>query len=342
MLKTKKLAASVGLAVLSMVGSAANAALIDPFGTGGASVYDVMNLGWGNGNAISAPIDTFNGTVNQTQVGDLIQTFGHAKLTNFADENNDTITINGFNPNSWSYVFGFAEEVAVATDSATDSARTFRVVDGGVNFFEIWVGGAAATDLTGKGFNGDGGAVKVLSGSVLAWNALTGDGQTNFASSSQNLVTLDQNGANNYTGYQTVTGTGGGKINVAIDYVDSAYFLDGLGLLTLELVTDTFQNLPFQQVNPSSCFWDGSAYISGAGNGIAGGCGVAGDGGTVGLINGVYAGAYGPPGSEQIWTNTMFQTRATTVLPTLKVPEPGTLALLGLSLIGLATVRRKV
>lgn len=336
MFKLNKLTASVAVALLAVGAGSAQAARIDPFGLGGAGgVYEVANLGWNNGNAISTPISVAGGlSVANVNVGDTIQTYGQAKLQGLSDGDGNTFVIAGFNPNNWTYVFGFSE---VVTES-TATANTFRTttVAGQANFFQIWANGTAALDLSGKGFNGDGGATLLASGTVSDFDPITGIGQTSFDSSTiVDAGVLDQFGTNNYAGYTSLKGTGGGKINVKIATVNDKYFLDGLSLLTLDLITDTFQNLPFLQVNPSSCFWDGSAYFSGAGNGIADGCGVAGDGGTIGFINGVDTTALDPA-----FTNIMFQTRATTVLPT-GLPEPGTLALLGLGALGLFLRRRK-
>lgn len=333
MSKLTRIAASIAVGSMVTVAGSAHALLIDPFGTAGASTYDVATFGWQNGNSISTPISTVNGTVNNTAVGDTVQAYGHAKLQGFGDANGDTMSISGFNPNSWSYVFGFQETVAVATDVGVESARTFRTIASSTgNFFEIWANGNNAVDLTGKGFNGDGGAVLILSGTVLPWNALTGEGQTDFKSSSAVLVDLDQFGTNQYSGYQTVTGTGGGSISVLVGYRNPNYILTDIVNMDVEILTDTFNNLPYSQVNPSSCFWNGAAYFTGAGNGITDGCGGIGDGGTIG-INGVYL-------AGTAYTNTQFSTRATSVLP---IPEPGTLALLGAGLFGMAfRQRRKV
>lgn len=339
--KKTRIATAVAAAAVALASGAAQAARIDPFGFGGAGgSYEVGNLGWNNGNAISTPISIASGGgVQNTAVGDTIQTYGQAKLQGLNDVDNNTIVVAGFNPNTWSYVFGFSEEVVAATDVAATSSRTFRTttVAGQANFFQIWAGGAPAVDLTGKGFNGDGGGTLLISGTIADYDPLTGIGQTSFNSSSALLGDLDQFGTpvatrNDYAGYKSISGTGGGKITAVIDSVNDMYFLDGISLLTLDFITDTFQNLPFLQVNPSSCFWDGTAYFEGAGNGIPGGCGTAGDGGTIGLINGVQTAADA--------TNTMFQTRATTVLPT-GLPEPGSLVLLAAGLFGLAAARRK-
>lgn len=344
MFKLNKTAACVAAALLAVGAGSAQAARIDPFGLGGAGgTYEVANLGWNNGNSISTPLFQADGTtplksVNETAVGDTIQTYGHAKLQGLSDSDGNTFLIAGFNPNSWSYVFGFSETV---TSAPVTGERVFRTstVAGKANFFQVWANGTTAADLSGKGFNGDGGATLLIAGTIADYDPLTGIGQTSF-DSSDSAGALDQFGVDNYAGYSSFTGTGGGKVNVKIETINDKYFLDGISLLTLDLITDTFQNLPFLQVNPSSCFWDGSAYFSGAGNGIADGCGAAGDGGTISLLNGDGGLAGGGNDADPAWTNTMFQTRATTVLPT-GLPEPGTLALLGLGALGMLVRRRK-
>ena len=326
----KKTIASLAVAsVFAAAAGSAQAVLISQDGVSPA--IDVAALGWNNGNAISTPLQTADGTVNQTAVGDTIRTFGHASLQGFNDAAGNNI-FTGLDPSTWTYVFGFDEVVATATDVASSSNRVFRTINPGTSFFEIWVGGAPGDNLTGTGFAGGGGATRILSGEVLAFDALTGAGQTNFNSSSANPGNLDRFTNQDYAGYTSVSGTGGGSIKVDVQTADGAYFLDALGILTLNIVTDTFQNLPYQQTNPSSCFWDANAgaFFTGAGNGIAGGCGGAGDFGTIGSFNGA-------PGNGP---NTMFQTRATTAFPGV-VPEPGSIALVGLGLAAAGVLRRR-
>lgn len=325
----KKTIASLAVAgVFAAAAGSAQAVLISPNGTGAAGpVFDVAALGWNTGNAISTPINTADGTVNATVVGDTITTFGHAALQGFNDANGNNI-FTGTDLSTWTYVFKFEEVVADADNVGQSASRTFRTINPANSFFEIWVGGLPGDNLSGQGFS-DGGLGPILSGQVLAFDALTGAGQTSFNSSSANAQPLDQFGSNQYSGYDSVSGTGGGSIKVDVQFANAAYFLDALDILTLNIVTDTFQNLPYQQTNPSSCYWDGAAYQTAAGNGL--GCGAAGDFGSIGSFNGAPVGN-GP--------NTMFQTRATTAFPGV-VPEPGSIALVGLGLAVAGVLRRR-
>lgn len=303
---------------LGLISSSAFAGMviqIDPDGNFGAdSVQNVLSLGWNNGNSISLP--TNNGVVVPEPTG-IIQTYGQGSLGTFNGAGG-AIGGLGLNNNAyeWTYVFG-AQEFAFTTNLGPISTAYFQTVAGGDNFFSVYYSAKNSSDVNGTGFT-DG--TLVMAGTIRPddINALAGL----FTRTNPALVALDQNGTDNYPGIQSTQGTGATKLTADLGYVNTDFIKTQVNELVLTL--DTFNSQPFDKVDPSSCFTDGSGNaVNGAGPNTTGGACLS----SIGAINGESGPAI------------MFQTRATVDFN--YVPEPGSMALAGAGLLSLLGLRRK-
>jgi hypothetical protein len=218
-------------------------------------------------------------------------------------------------------VAGLNEVVKTNTLLDADGNRTITfeapVVNGSLQgYFYIYRQPAFGDNLTGVCFVQDCGGTLVLSGQIINNANFTGSFTTNLESG---IVDLDQFNDDDYPNTNTVQGSGSFRADIDVTFVDSNYF-PTLSALSSFLFASSQNSLPFLSVDPSACF---------SLNGINS-CtqpGVA----SVGLTNGLT----GP--------NTILQTDASLTFASTpsQVPEPATLTMFGLGLVGAAAIRRR-
>jgi hypothetical protein len=327
MLKKSVIALAVCCTLGVTGGAAANTFLFDPDGAGAGAAISVTTMDWAPGSVLAVGGNPDAGL----SVGDLVTDYYQANLT--AMLNPGVVFTNGAGGNFFTVVAGFTEQV---TATGLGFATFGNTAAPTTSFFRICAGSSLANDLTGGGF------------ACTDANAiLTGTLQTVSSAQFLNLAAppslLDQNNVDNWGGQLTVSSIGAANITVLVNSVNNAYFPDLFPLTTIvTALSNTSLITPYNQADPSYCFSsDGvNSNTNNAATTFASGCsaGTFQALGTLGPVNGFP----GVLAEFPVGPNFIFQADAnTTVIHPTTVPEPATLALVGLGLAAASMISRR-
>lgn len=333
-MKLKKLAAATMLALAAPM--TFGGVLFDPDGVGPLPAMDLGALDWfvTSGVAVGG-----NAAISNFSTGSGPTTFDiltHARLTATSDQQGNPNTPAGLNTTyEITMVARFQERVT----SVSGTTATFATTGTGPTFLEIFYGVPRdSIDVSGSGFNnGD----VILRGTTVP-AGITGS----FTVTNSTPVRLDQFNTDDYPGQLTVTGRGDNEaLPVGGITTDPAFFRTPLATMGITF-NNISQALPFNTVNPSDCFTQNASGVPVVGPAMAVSppqpCApihILGPysantpdafGGLVpvtGPVNGLFGGG-GP--------DFVFQTDYNAAVSPAQLPEPGSLALFGMGLLGLS------
>jgi len=292
-------------ALLALAPSAPAAIVIqfDPTGNAGATTnLPVAFFAWSPGNTLAQGV--IDPVTHQLIAGTPFTVLYQAKLDTLQDTAGDPVYAPGLVGTQFTAVAKFNES---ATSTGPTSASFTTDVGQAGSFFEIYYNGSkTASNYAGTGFT-DGTLIY-----RAAISSTAGLGGSYSVTSFVPGTPLDQSAAPQPSP-DTVTGAGGSSLlTLTPTFIDSNFFLSSMS--SVVLFFDTSNITPFNKINPSQLFYDGSGSVAPQ----------------IGGLNGFS----GPDFQFQSTANASFFLQA--------VPEPSTVtvALVGLVVVAGARLRR--